>query len=376
MADKKVGYHLDGAGLYLQISKYLSSNWIFRYALNGRTRDMGLGSYPTVPLSVARKLALEQREHIIRGDDPLELRQAKKDQARSDALEAVLFKDAAKAYLDLYTPTWKNAKHKQQWRNTLDQYAMHSLGSRRALAITQADITETLAPIWNEKQETASRVKQRVERIIEWVKAGRPMPKGKRTEIVKHHKAMPIDELPAFIAKLRERDSISARALEFTILTATRTNEAIGAAWSEIDLKAKTWTIPAARMKAKREHLVPLSDRVVNILASLPRTNGFVFPGASNDTLSNMAMLELLRGLAGNGYTVHGFRSTFRDWAGDHTNFPRDVIEHALAHAVKDQTEAAYRRSDAPEKRRKLMDAWASFLGPEHVGNVTKLRRE
>ena len=200
------------------------------------------------------------------------------------------------------------------------------------------------------------------------------MPQGKRSKTVKHHKAMPIDDLPAFIAKLRERDSISARALEFTILTATRTNEAIGAAWYEIDLKAKTWTIPAARMKAKREHLVPLSDRVVGILK--PAANrGYVFPGAVKDTLSNMAMLELLRGVAGNGYTVHGFRSTFRDWAGDRTNFPRDVIEHALAHQVKDQTEAAYRRSDAPEKRRKLMDAWASFLGPEHVSNETKMRR-
>jgi integrase len=336
VADEDVGYHLDGAGLYLQISRFHSANWIFRYTLNGRTRDMGLGSQRVVPLSAARKLALEQREHLIRGDDPLELRQSKKDAARSDVLEAVLFKDAAKAYLDLYAPTWKNAKHRQQWRNTLDQYATHSLGSRRALAITQADITETLAPIWTQKPETASRVKQRIERIIQWVKDGRPMPKGNRAEAVKHHKAMPIDDLPAFMAKLRERDSISARALEFTILTATRTNEAIGAAWSEIDLKAKTWTIPASRMKAGREHLIPLSDRVVSILKDMPRTGDYLFPGASKDILSNMAMLELLRGLAGNGYTVHGFRSTFRDWAGDRTNFPRDVIEHALAHRVKD----------------------------------------
>ena len=374
------GFHLDGAGLYLQVSKYDTKSWVFRYTMAGRVRDMGLGACPPITLAQARKLAAEQREHLIRGDDPLELRQAKKDRARSDELASIIFRDAAKKFIALHAPTWKNEKHRAQWGSTLEQYAYRSLGSRRAAEITGADITDALHPIWMSKQETASRVKQRIERVCQWVKDGMPLPQQGAAKRVEHHKAMPLDDLPDFMQKLRGRVSTSARALELAILTATRTNEVIGAKWDEIDLKAKVWTIPADRMKASKEHTVPLSDRAIALLTSLERVKGekHVFVGAkAGQGLSNMAMLEQLRGLAGNGYTVHGFRSTFRDWAGDRTNFARDVIEHALAHRIKDKAEAAYRRTDALEKRRKLMEAWARFCEAPVIegGNVKTLRR-
>jgi integrase len=355
-------------GLWLQVTETengdgVTKAWLFRYMRHGRARQMGLGALHTVSLAEARERARYARQILLDGDDPLEIKRKKRDEARAGTAERILFKDASESFLELHKDTWRNAKHKEQWGNSLKNYAYPTLGTRPISAIDGAIITETLAPIWTKKSETARRVKQRIERVIQWVRDGRPLPRKAANKRVKHYAALPFAEAPAFMAELRDRDSISARALEFTILTAARTNEVIGARWPEFDLGAGVWTIPAERMKGGKEHQVPLSKRAIAILEDLPRERGgYVFPGArAKAPLSNMAMLELLRGMDGNGSTVHGFRSTFRDWAGDRTNFAREVIEHALAHHIKDKAEASYRRSAALEKRRQLMEAWAKY---------------
>ena len=362
-AAKKPGFYGDGGGLYLQLSRYDTKSWVFRFKMNGKTRDMGLGSIHTFTLKEARELARECRQLVARGIDPIEDRRAKRDGAKSEDSGKMLFKDAAQRFLDLHLNEWKNAKHKQQWQNSLKTYAYPALGGRPVAAIDGAVITETLSPIWTKKPETARRVKQRIERVTQWVRDGQPLPMHRASKRVKHHPAMPFTELPDFMERLGKKNSVSARALEFAILTAARTGEVIGAKWSEIDLKAGVWTVPAERMKGSKEHQVPLSKRAIAILGDLPREKaGYVFPGAkAKAPLSNMAMLELLRGMSANGYSVHGFRSTFRDWAGDRTHYAREVIEHALAHQIKDKAEAAYRRSDALEKRRRLMEEWAKY---------------
>ena len=376
LTDRKVrtaiepGYYGDGSGLYLQVAKSttpeaVTRNWIFRFTspLTGKVRDMGLGSLHTFSLKEARERARECRQLVANDIDPIEERRRKRDELRSQQTEQVLFKDAAQSFIELHEGSWKNDKHRAQWRSTLRDYVYPTLGSRPVSAVDGAVITETLAGIWAEKPETARRIKQRIERVVQWVKDGKPLPRHGASKRVRHHPALPFKELPAFMAGLRVRDSISARALELTILTAARTSEALGAEWSEFDLDAGVWTIPADRMKAGREHQVPLSKRALTLLKHLPREEGgYVFPGArSKAPLSNMAMLELLRGMRDDGLTVHGFRSTFRDWAGDNTNFAREVIEHALAHRIKDKAEASYRRSAALDKRRQLMEAWSRY---------------
>ncbi len=336
---------------------------------------MGLGPLHTVTLAEARERARGARQTLLDGDDPIEKKRKKRDEAKAQTAERMIFRDAVAKFLEVHQNTWKNEKHRQQWANTLRDYAK-PLRDRPISAIDGAQITEALAPIWTEKPETARRVKQRIERVCQWVKDGMRLPAHGASKRVRHHPAMPFAELPAFMAELRERTSISARALEFTILTAARTVESLGAKWSEIDLDAGVWTIPAERMKAGKEHEVPLSKRALEILNDLPREKGgYVFPGAKAEApLSNTAMLEMLRGMRGYSLTVHGFRSTFRDWAGDRTNFAREVIEHALAHRIKDKAEASYRRSAALEKRRKLMEAWAQYCSaPATSGKVVAL---
>ncbi len=376
-ATKKRGYYADGSNLYLQVSEYGTKCWVFRYTRGGRVRDMGLGGYPGITLAQARRLAGECREHLQRGDDPLELRRAKRDQSRAESLVNMTFREAAQRFIDLHAPTWKNEKHRKQWAATLDAYAYRTLGGRPVSAIDGAAITEALVPIWLEKQETASRVKQRIKRVVQWVKDGTPLPQQSASRRVQHHKAIPFEELPAFMAELRERNGISARALELVVLTALRTSEIIEAKWEEIDLKAKTWTVPAKRMKAHKEHVVPLSKRAIEALTALPRLSDYVFPGAKSGHRSNMAMLELLRGMRGNGDTVHGFRSSFRDWAGDRTAFSSETIEFALAHGIPDKAKASYRRYRAIDKRRKLMEVWAKYCTAPVIesATVTHLRR-
>jgi integrase len=375
---RKPGYYGDGGGLYLQVSQYGTKSWVFRFALDGRTRDMGLGSLNTFTLKEARERARKYRQLLADGIDPIEDRHRRRDEARAEASEQNLFKGAAQRFIDVHADGWRNFKHRQQWRNTLQAYAYPTLGSRPISAIDGALITQALSPIWSSKPETARRVKQRIERVVQWVRDGTPLPQRSASKRVRHHPAMPFAELPAFMAELSKNGGVTAGALEFTILTAARTSETIGAKWSEIDLDAAVWTVPAERIKGEKEHDVPLSKRAMAILEGLPREGSYLFPGArGHRPLSKTAMLELLRGMNGKSFTVHGFRSSFRDWAGDHTGFAREVIEHALAHQIKDKAEAAYRRSAALEKRRRLMEAWASYCSspPARVsGEVVSLR--
>ena len=306
--------------------------------------------------------------------DPIEERHAAKAELIKARASAMTFAQSVDAYLTQHGGTWKNDKHRKQWRSTLTR-ACHAFGDVDVSKIDTAAVVALLTPIWEATPETGSHSRGRVEKVLDWATAAElrqgPNParwKGHLQHLLArqsggdHHKAMPWSDVPALMDHLRVRDSISARALEFTILTALRTSEIIGARSEEIDLKARVWTVPAERMKAKIEHKVPLSDRAVEILSGLLRHSEFIFAAAkSGKPLSNMAMLELLRGLVGNGYTVHGFRSSFRDWSGERTNFPRDIIEFALAHKLPDKVEAAYRRETAVEKRRKLMQTWATY---------------
>ena len=376
---KMKGRYGDGQGLWLQVSEQGQKAWLFRYMLNGRAREMGLGALHTVSLQEARARARQARQVLLDGFDPIDVKHEARKAARLERARAVTFKQCADDYVMAHSGAWKNVKHKGQWQATLDTYAHPLIGDLPVASIDTTLILKILRPIWQDKPETASRLRGRIERILSWATVqhfrhgDNParwrghldalLPAKAKVRAVKHPPALPFAELPSFMAELRNRESLSARALEFTILTASRTGEAIGARWNEIDTKAKVWTIPPERMKAGRPHRVPLSNRVLAILETLPRDrSGFVFPGASaGKPMSNMAMLELLRGMNGDGLTVHGFRSTFSDWARERTNYPRDVIETALAHTIKDKSEAAYRRGDALEKRRRLMEEWARY---------------
>jgi integrase len=344
---------------------------------DGSARMMGLGSTDTLGLAEARERARQARQAILDGLDPIEARQARRRALRAAESKRIAFREAAKQAVTVFQEEWRNPKHAEQWPATLVTYAYPVIGDLSVATIDAGHIEKILRPIWITKHETARRVRQRVERILGWAAAagyrsgdnpaslssiGPLLANSKKVKKVRHQPAIPYEDVSAFVTELRANRFISARALEFTILTAARTGEVIGTKWPEIDFDAKVWTVPANRMKAGREHRVPLSARALEILTALPREGAFVFPGAkANRPLSNMAMLELLRGMSADGYVVHGFRSSFRDWAGEQTNFPRDVAEAALAHANADKTEAAYRRGDALEKRRKLMEAWARF---------------
>ena len=377
------GLYGDGGNLYLQVAnvdgKGITKSWVFRFMLDGRARKMGLGSVETYSLAEARERARQARQRAADGIDPIEARLAARDAARKDAAERITFKEAAEKYLAAHAAGWRNAKHRQQWRNTLAAYAYPTLATRPVKAIDAPLVNGAVAEIWTKTPETARRVRQRIETVCQWVRDGMPLSAAGKARRTKHHAAMPWQDMPAFMVDLRSRESVSARALEFTILTAARTGETIGAKWVEIDLDAKTWTVPALRMKAHRQHTVPLSDRAVAILRDLPREVGspFVFSGAkAKRPLSNMAMLECLRDLR-DGLTVHGFRSAFKDWASEVTHTPNIVSEMALAHTVRDKVEAAYRRGELIEKRRKLMKDWAGWCARppiEKGGNVTELR--
>jgi integrase len=362
------GKYADGAGLYLHVNPNGAKSWAFRYTIDGRAREQGLGPLHTVNLMEARERARQARQIILDGRDPLDVKRDEKAARKVEQLKTLTFRDAVSEFLkSSKVQDFTNDKHRKQWRTTLE-YVFPALGDIPLNAINPALVLEALRPIWERTPETASRIRGRIERVFDWAKPIGYFQGDNPAEWdllkdhvpakakVNHHKALPYAELPAFMARLAKIETPSARCLELTILTAARTQEAVGAKWSEIDLKAATWTIPAARMKAKRDHRVALCKRAIAILKAIPRDGERVFK------LSTVAMFRLLRRMAGNGYTVHGFRSAFSDWARDETNHPRDVIEMALAHAIKDKSEAAYRRGDALDKRPELMAAWEKFV--------------
>ncbi|MET3838752.1 site-specific integrase [Bradyrhizobium sp. OAE829] len=403
---KETGYHRDNGdggarGLYLQVSPAtgggLSKSWIYRYVspVTGKPRWMGLGPADVIGLAKARELARTAREKVVLGDDPIEDRRTQQAARRIASARALTFGKCAADYIEQHRAGWKNPKHAAQWKSTFegDNATTRAINDLPVAAVDTALVLKVLRPIWLKKPESAGRDRGRIERVLAWATVSEfrqgenparwrghlseMLPAKSKIHKVKPHKAVPYVEVPGFMADLRDRDSVSARALEFTVLSATRTNETIGAVWDEIDMQKKVWTIPAVRMKAEREHRVPLSDRSVEILKGLPREGKYVFPGGkANKPLSNMAQLELLKGMIGNGYTVHGFRSSFRDWCKEQTNFPREIAELALAHMVADKSEAAYSRGDALDKRRLLMAAWAKYCAtkPLKAASVTPIR--
>jgi len=377
---KEAGLHPDGGGLYLKVAPGGSRSWVFRYMFARRPRYLGLGSAATVSLATARSLAIGARQQLDLGQDPIEVKRDAAKAAVVDKARSMTFKECAEAYMAAHEPSWKNAKHRAQWRSTLKTYLYPKFGGVAVASITTEMVLDAIQPIWHAMPETASRVRGRIEVVIDWAKArgaytgenparwrghlSNLLPKASKVAKVEHHAALPFDEVPAFMSDLRERPGLSARALEFVILTAARTTEALGAEWSEFDLEKKIWTVPSIRMKAGKEHRVPLVPRVLDILKELQavKQNEFVFPGQKPGRhLSNMCLLMLLRRMKRGDFTVHGFRSTFRDWAAETTSFPNFVVEMALAHAIGDGVEAAYRRGDLFEKRGKLMNAWAQF---------------
>src|SRR6516225_5677194 len=390
---KTRGYLGDGGGLYLQISAAGSKSWVFRFKDHGRLREMGLGPLHTVGLADARKRAAVCRQMRLDGTDPIAVKKAGKLKAKLEAARAMTFQQCAEAYIDDHKAGWQNAKHAAQWSSTLKTYAYPVFGALPVQAVDVALIAKVLEPIWTTKTETASRLRGRIERVLDWAtvrghcQGDNParwrghldqlLPARSRVRKVQHHAALAYAEVGQFMADLRGQDTTSALALEFLILTATRTSEVIGATWSEADLDAAVWTIPAERMKAKKEHRVPLSKPALAILKRLykHRAGEFVFMGARpGKPLSNMALLMLLERLGRSDLTVHGFRSTFRDWAAERTNFPREVAEHALAHSLPDKVEAAYQRGDLFEKRRRLMAEWARYCGTVELdGTVVSL---
>lgn len=395
-AQNKPGLYADGLGLYLQVAKGGSKTWIFRFMLNGRPRKMGLGSVYTVPLKLAREKAAEQRLKLLDADDPIEVRKAERMEKLAASATAMSFKEAAEGYIKAHRAGWKNIKHAGQWKATLETYVYPIFGDLAVQRVDTALVLKVLETIWTEKPETATRVRGRVESILDWATArgsrkgdnparwrghlDKLLPARSKVAKVQHHAALPYSEVGAFVAAVKAMEGVSPKALEFAILTATRTGEVVGARWPEIDTENALWTIPAERMKAGKEHRVPLSKRALEILASLPREKGndAVFIGdKKGQGLSNMALLMTLRRMKRDDLTVHGFRSTFRDWGAEQTSYPNELLEIALAHTVSDKTEAAYRRGDMFDKRRRLMDDWSAHCATTKkpaASNVTPIR--
>jgi integrase len=366
----KPGKYSDSGNLYLIVAETGTRKWVLRFTWYGKAKEMGLGSATSVPLADARERAAEARRKIARGLNPI-------DERKRDG-DIPTFGQMADEVVKALSPGFRNDKHKAQWKSTLETYAA-PLRAKAVDAIGTDDVVSVLQPIWTEKAETASRLRGRIEKVLDAAKAKGfrvgenparwrghldhllPRP-SKLTD--RHHLAMPYEDVAGFINNLREREGIAPLALEFLILTAARTGEVLGLRWSEIDFSRAVWTVPAARMKAGREHRVPLSGRAIAILRGLTasKQGEFAFAGQRlNKPLSGMAMEMMLRRMNVMNATVHGFRSSFRDWAGNESNFPREITEAALAHVIGNKAEQAYRRSDALEKRRKLMESWASY---------------
>lgn len=395
---KEPGLYADGGNLYLQITKLGHRSWIFRYrsALKGgKLAHMGLGPLTDVSLSDARVSAKHCRAMLREGLDPIQERRRKRAEIQLESARIITFKECCEAYITAHRPSWTNEKHAQQWETTLKTYAYPVLGSLQVGVVELPHVLNVLEPIWNQKRETARRLRARIERVLAWAET-RGYREGSnpaawavlkhllaaenRAKPTNHLAALPYHQIHELIAKLHNTHGVAPLALEFTILTACRTNEALQATWTEFDIERQEWTIPAQRMKSGHSHRIPLAKRTLEILEHL---RGFgstcVFPGRHRDgkrPLSNMAMLSVLKRIGYDNYTVHGFRSTFRDWAAEQTSFPHEVAEMALAHTIKNKAEAAYRRGDLFERRRRLMEQWAIFVGRKPASTTVSLMRQ
>ena len=391
---KQRGFYGDGGGLFLQVTATGSKSWVFRFKKGGRLRVMGLGPMHTLSLVDARDKARDCRRLRLEGKDPIEERKADRFAAKLEAAKAVTFRECAEAYIAAHEVGWRNAKHAAQWPSTLKAYVYPHFGGLPVQSIDVGLVIKALQPIWTTKPETGSRVRGRIEAVIDWATArgyrqgDNParwrghldslFPPRSKVRRVEHHAALPYAEIGRFMTELRAQEGVAARALEFAILTAARTGEVIDAKWGEINMADKLWTVPSARMKGGREHRVPLSRRAVAIVEEMQalRSGDYVFSGGRRGRqLSNMSMLMLLRRMGRGDLTVHGFRSTFRDWAAERTEFAAEVAEMALAHTVSDKVEAAYRRGTLFEKRRQIMESWATFCAaPAKIGEIVSLR--
>lgn len=373
-------------GLAINVTKWGSRSWVMRYQVGGKKRDLGLGRYPDVTLADAKQAARAARAKLLEGIDPISERQATRSKLIAEQASAITFSQAAKSYIATHEKTWRNAKHAQQWSNTIEVYANPIIGQVLVSDVSLAQILGVLEPIWQTKTETASRLRGRMESVLDWCIA-----RGYRTEsnpakwkglldkllpapgkIAKadHHRALPYDQLADFMPKLQMQAGIAAKALEFTVLTACRSGEVRGATWDEFDLESRIWTIPADRMKAGKEHRVPLSDQAMAIVLAqrelafcdyvFPSPHGAGKPDSSGQPLSDMTLSAVLRRMKVSA-VPHGFRSTFRDWCAERTDYPNEVAEMALAHAIGNKVEAAYRRGDLLDKRKRLMQDWADY---------------
>jgi integrase len=376
---KDPGYYGDGGGLWLQISKLGGKSWVFRFVRHGKAREMGLGAIHTVSLAEAREKALQYRKMLLENKDPIEERKIARLHSQFQSASAKTFTECATAYIAAHKSGWKNEKHGKQWAATLETYAFPVMGKLPIAAINTPLILSALEPIWQTKTETASRLRGRIESILDWAAVrglrqgenparwkghlDKLLPARNKVQKVKHLEALPYSAIGQFMTELRGRDGMSARALEFAILTAARSGEVRGATWDEIDFEGSIWKIPASRMKAGKEHRVPLSEQTIKLLENITRIAGsnHIFPAPRKGQLSDMALTSVIKRMGYDGLTQHGFRSTFRDWAGETTAHPREVIEHALAHQLRDKAEAAYQRGDLLVKRILLMRDWGRF---------------
>ena len=372
------------AGLYLHVNARGARSWILRVVVGDKRRDMGLGGYPDIGVADARQKAREARLKIERGIDPILLRKQAKSELMALQATDKTFEQAAGEYIKIHADSWSNDKHRKQWERTLTAYAFPVVGKLSLRHIRQEHILKILEPIWTTKTETATRVRGRIESILDWAKVkglrtgdnpaawkghlDHMLPAPTRLKNVEHLAAVPVREMPDFMVKLRQASGTAAQALEFLILTAARSGEVRGITWQEVSLEDALWIVPAERMKMKKEHRVPLSDRALSILKSQPRIdeNPLVFPAPRGSQMSDATMSAVLKRM-GVDATVHGFRSSFRDWCGDYTNYPRDLAEQCLAHGADDPVEAAYRRGDALERRREIMKEWSKIVAGHHA---------
>ena len=395
--EKRPGRYRDDRNLYLVVINPNNRSWDFRYMIDGRERHMGVGPVHTVDLAEARQRARAARLLLLDGIDPIEHKRAEKACRAAAKAKLLTFREASEAFFNQHEGKWSNVKHRLQFVSTLKTYAFPVLGNMAVDQITTPEVLRAIEPHWLSKTETMNRVRGRIESVLDWAtvrgyrSGDNPARwKGHLSEVlpargqvakVNHHAALPHPDMPPFMAELRKREGVAARALEFSILTVARTGEVIGAQWSEFDLDAKLWKVPPGRMKGGREHRVALSDRAVALLRVLPTEDGndFVFLGSRPGSgLSHMAMMQVLKRMGHDDITVHGFRSSFRDWCAERTNYPREVAEMALAHVIDDKTEAAYRRGDLLRKRQQLAEAWSKYCTsppPAGAGAVLPMRR-